>query len=64
MRVFLITLVVSFVASIGFWNFGLAAKIWPAHPLLATTLLAMACGIAIQTWLKSDEAARKSKPAR
>jgi hypothetical protein len=64
MRTFLITLVVSIVASIGLWSFGLAARIWPDHPLFATTLIACACGIVVQTWLRSDEAARKSKQAR
>jgi hypothetical protein len=61
MRIFLITLAVSLGASIGFWNFGLAAKIWPAHPLFATTLLATACAMAVQIILTRDEAARKQK---
>jgi len=61
MRVFLITLAVSLGASILFWNFGLAFKIWPAHPLLATTLLATACAMATQILLTRDEAAQKHK---
>lgn len=56
MRVFLITLAVSIGLSIGLWNFGLAEKIWPSHPLLATTVIAMACAIAVQTILTRDEA--------
>jgi hypothetical protein len=59
MRIFLITLVTSTVASIALWQFGLAQRIWPAHPLLATTAIAMACGIAVQTVLRDDDARRK-----
>ena len=40
MRIFLITLVASIVASILFWNFGFANKIWPGHPFLMTLLFA------------------------
>ena len=61
MRVFLITLAVSLGASILFWNFGLAGKVWPAHPLLATTLLAWACATATQIILTRDEAKQKGK---
>jgi hypothetical protein len=45
---FLITLLVSTVASIVFWQFGLAGKIWPAHPFVAALVLAALCGIVIQ----------------
>ena len=61
MRVFLITLAVSLGLSIGLWNFGLAHKIWPSHPLLATTVIAMVCAMAVQTILRRDEAAQKQK---
>jgi hypothetical protein len=61
MRIFLITLWVSIITSIGLWNFGLAQRIWPAHPLLCTTLLAMACGITAQSLLRSDAKQRKVK---
>ena len=61
MRVFLITLAVSLGLSIGLWNFGLAQKIWPSHPLLATTVIAMVCAMAVQTILRRDEAAQKQK---
>ena len=39
MRNFLITLAVSIGGTIVFWSFGLARFIWPAHPMLATTLI-------------------------
>lgn len=39
MRIFLIELVASTVASIALWNFRLAHSIWPAHPIWATTLV-------------------------
>jgi len=58
MRIFLITLGVSIVASIGFWNFGVASRIWPAHPLWCTTLLAMLCGIVADQLLKHDAGKR------
>ena len=58
-RIFLITLGVSIVASILFWNFGLAQRIWPGHPLLCTTLLAWAAGVMTQTLLTHDAKRRK-----
>jgi len=61
MRIFLITLVASVVPSVALWHFGIAHKIWPAHPLLTATLIAWACGIAVQTWLKAEAEAQKSK---
>jgi len=60
-RTFLIVLAVSIGLSIGLWNFGLAQKIWPAHPLLATTLIAMVCAMLVQTILMRDEARQKQK---
>ncbi|MBV9339334.1 MAG: hypothetical protein JO159_00405 [Acidobacteria bacterium] len=51
MRVFWMTLLVSIVASITLWNLGLAHKIWPTHPFLATVIVAAIIGIAVQlTW--------------
>jgi hypothetical protein len=47
-RIFLITLLVSTVASIVLWQFGLAGRIWPAHPFVAAVALAALCGIVIQ----------------
>ena len=44
---FLISLAVSIVLTVIFWSFGVAHRIWPAHPMLATTLVAaIACGLA------------------
>ena len=51
MRTFLITLLVSTVVTVAFWNFGLADVVWPAHPFLATLGTAVACGIAAQLLL-------------
>jgi hypothetical protein len=61
LRTFLITLVASVVLSVMPWNFRIAHRIWPAHPLLATTLIAAICASAVQTVLRRDEAAQKSK---
>jgi hypothetical protein len=55
MRIFLITLVASTVISVALWQFGLARKIRPAHPLLAITVIAAACGIAVETVLSRPE---------
>jgi hypothetical protein len=54
MRVFLTTLAVSTVSSIVLWNFGLAHRIWPAHPIFATALIAALCGIATQLILSEN----------
>jgi hypothetical protein len=61
MRIFLITLGVCIVTSIGLWNFGIAARIWPAHPLWCTTLLSMFCGILADKLLREDAKERRSK---
>ena len=62
MRVFLITLVVSIFETIVLWGFGLAQKIWPAHPLLVITLIAGVSGIVIQALLSQE--ARRQLPKR
>lgn len=59
MRIFLITLLVSTVATIVFWNFGLAGKIWPAHPFFAAVVLAAACGIVVQLVLTYETSSSK-----
>jgi hypothetical protein len=59
MRIFLITLLVSTVSSIVLWNFGLAGKIWPAHPLFTTVVLAAACGTVVQLVLTYETASLK-----
>jgi hypothetical protein len=61
MRIFLITLGVSIITSIGLWNLGVAQRIWPGHPLLCTTLLSMACGITAQSLLTNEAQQRGSK---
>jgi hypothetical protein len=61
LRTFVIVLAVSIGMSIGLWNFGIAPKIWPSHPLLATTLIAMFSAMAVQTILMRDEARQKPK---
>lgn len=59
MRIFLYEFGVSIVTSILFWNFGLARHIWPAHPILCTTLLAMLCGMVTHYVLKYDARPRR-----
>jgi hypothetical protein len=55
---FLISLAVSIVLTVIFWNFGVAHRIWPAHPMLATTLVAaIACG-SLQVMLSPREKSR------
>ncbi len=61
MRVFLIVLGISIVGSIVLYNFGIAQRIWPAHPVLATTFIAGGCAALMQSILSRDSAARKSK---
>ena len=54
MRTFLITLIASTVGSVILWELGLAAKIWPAHPLLATVVIATVGACAVQHFLTRD----------
>jgi predicted transcriptional regulator YdeE len=61
MRIFLITLVVSTIAGIVLWQFGFAHRIWPAHPFLATVVMAAGCGIVVQLALSQDA---RSLPTR
>jgi predicted exporter len=51
MRTWFITFLVSTVASVALWQFGLAHMIWAAHPFVATIGIAVACGIATQVLL-------------
>jgi len=51
MRTWLITLLVSTVVTVAFWQFGLANLLWPAHQFLATLGTAVTCGIAAQLLL-------------
>ncbi len=62
MRIFLLTLLISTVLSIVLWNFGLAHRIWPAHPVLATAIVAAVGAAAFQLMLtrdRSNDSARK-----
>jgi hypothetical protein len=59
MRVFLIVLGISLVGSVVLYNFGIAQRIWPAHPALATTLIVGGCAAVMQTLLSRDAAVRK-----
>lgn len=54
MRAFLLTLVATTVLSIILWQFGVAQHIWPAHPLLAITIIAGVGGSAFQMLLNRD----------
>lgn len=58
MRIVLKTFLVSTVASLALWEFGLAYAIWPTHPFLATLGIAAACGIAVQLHLSRKPAPR------
>ncbi len=63
MRVFLIVLGISIVGSVVLWNFGIAQRIWPAHPALATTIVVGGCAALMQLILSRDSASRKVKKA-
>ena len=54
MRVFVAVLGVSMVSSIVLWNFGLAHRIWPTHPILATTVIAALCAMMTQLIVSED----------
>ena len=64
MRIFLIVLVASLIASIGLWNFGLAQRIWPAHPLLATTFVAGLGAAVLQMVLRRDAQRETAKTSQ
>jgi len=54
MRIFLVTLAVSTLAGVALWQFGLAHRIWPSHPVLATVVITAGCGIAAQMVASHD----------
>jgi predicted transcriptional regulator YdeE len=56
MRVFVVTLAVATVSGVALWQFGLAHRIWPAHPFFATVVLAAGCGMAAQLAASQDPA--------
>jgi hypothetical protein len=64
MRNLLIDIVVSIAGTIVLWGFGLANKIWPAHPLLATTVIVAACAIAAHSASSHHVSGQDSKPPR
>jgi hypothetical protein len=64
MRIFLIELVASFIASVGLWNFGLAQRIWPAHPFWATTLIVGMGAAILDIVLRRDARRDAAKSAR
>jgi hypothetical protein len=59
MRTVLITFLVSTVASVVLWQFGLAHRIWPVHPFLATLGIAVGCGIVVQLVLSQASASKR-----
>ena len=61
MRIFLIVVGVSVVGSVVLWNFGIAHRIWAAHPVLATTLIVGGSAAVMQSILSRDSAAQKSR---
>jgi len=61
MRTFLIVLGLSIVGSVVLYNFGFAQRIWPAQPVLATTIIVGGCAAIMQSILSRDSAAQKSK---
>ena len=64
MRIFLLDLVVSIMGTIVLWQFGLASKIWPAHPMLATTVIIACVAIAVHAILSRDKANKRPVPPR
>ena len=56
MRIFIVTLAVTTVAGVALWQFGLAHRIWPSHPFLATIIIAAGCGLAAQLAASQDSA--------
>jgi hypothetical protein len=60
LRNFLITLVLSIGGTVVLWNFGLARLIWPAHPMLATTLIIGLAAIVLQ-FLISEKRPKAAK---
>ena len=59
MRIFLVTLAVSAAAGAALWQLGLAHRIWPSHPFLATVVVAAGSGIAAQLATSHDPVAAR-----
>lgn len=64
MRIFLFDLVVSIAGTLVLWQFGLASKIWPAHPILATCGIIGICAIAVHQILSHETANKRPMPPR
>ena len=64
MRIFVFDLVVSIMGTIVLWQFGLASKIWPAHPMLATTFIVAGCAIAVHAILSRETNKQRPNPPR
>ncbi|CAN5438766.1 hypothetical protein BH10ACI4_BH10ACI4_38650 [soil metagenome] len=56
MKTFGLTLIVSTVATICLWQFGLGRMIWPGQAFLASLLGAVVCGITAQIVLTPKRA--------
>lgn len=48
LKISLIASVIATAAGIGAWEFGIAQRIWPAHPQMADFLLVLVTGIVVQ----------------
>ena len=62
MRIFLYDLVVSIARTLVLWQFGLASKIWPAHPLLATCVIIGVCAAAVHLIVSHEREDRRPMP--
>jgi hypothetical protein len=61
-RIFLYDLVVSIAGTLVLWQFGLASKIWPAHPMLATCGIIAICAAAVHLIVSRERETRRPIP--
>jgi hypothetical protein len=61
MRIFFYDLLVSIVGTIVLWQFGLASKIWPAHPMLATTVIIGIIAISVHGILSRESESKRPR---
>ena len=53
LKISLIATLIATAAGFSAWEFGLAGRIWPAHPQMAAFLLTLIIAIAVQIdWLR------------
>jgi hypothetical protein len=53
LKISLIATLIATAAGFSAWEFGLARRIWPAHPQMAAFLLTLIIAIAVQiAWLR------------